>query len=186
MSQIWARVAQLELGDQAQAWLRSRGISPQVAWRLGCRDWRGARAALLEYVEGLSPKQLIAAGLGRDDGRGKLTRWAGLRALNSESWARGLALPVVHPELGLVGWRQRLYQPTAKGLKALAQYSVGQMPSVPLGLGELTARLSQGEAPVVVVCEGEPDWLSMAQVAAQANLPVAALGGGDDVERVPL
>ncbi len=96
-------------------------------------------------------------------------------------------MPVVHPgwTQAPIAWRWRLVQPveTRRGgkLKALAQYSgLPPVPMIPLGVAPPSADVLSGVsrsptlAPdpqnpqyVVLLCEGEPDWLSLAEVSGR-------------------
>ena len=186
MRGIWERVESVPLGEPARAWLGSRGIDPEVAYAYGCRDWCEAREDVAEFLAKVDEEALIAAGLSRPDGD-ELKRWAGLRALDGEAWAQGLAVPMVHPGWleAPLAWRWRLYEPieTRRGgkLKAMAQYGgEPHVPLFPLGAAPMGAGALAGVARwpelsedpsdpryAVVVCEGEPDWLSVADCAAK-------------------
>ncbi|MEM1347645.1 MAG: hypothetical protein AAGI01_03750, partial [Myxococcota bacterium] len=193
MQLIWRLVADKPLGKASAAWLRSRGINPSVAHAYGCRDWTMA-AAELDALFGDTPDDaLIASGLAQRRPDGSLKHWVGLRALDGEAWAQGLGFPVLHPGFpqAPMAWRWRLHEPlemkSGARLKAMAQYSgAPHMPMIPLGL--LAPRAAQvadiarwphlsktPESPrtAVVVCEGEPDWLSVAEVAASLETEVA-------------
>lgn len=190
MKRIWEILAPLELPDRARDWLSGRGIRPEIAHAYGCRDWGQGGEALVAMLEGYDVEELVDAGLAREDGEtGRLKRWVGVRAARGESWARGLGLPLVHPgwPMAPIAWRWRLYRPfeTRRGatLKALAQYGGRPaFPSIPLGItppgAQALARVARWpsqaadpEAPrhAVVLCEGEPDWLSVADVAAELD-----------------
>ena len=186
MKDIWERVHDAPLGEGAVRWLESRGIDPDVAYAYGCRDWCAAREDVAELLAKIDDDALIAAGLARRDGD-TLKRWAGLRAIDGEEWAQGLGVPMVHPGWveAPLAWRWRLLEPieTRRGgkLKAMAQYGgEPHVPLFPLGAAPPGARALAAvarwphlsETPydpkyAVVVCEGEPDWLSVADVASK-------------------
>lgn len=199
MASLWEIVAEAPLGKGTLGWLRERGIDPEVAWAHGCRDWYESRKELKALFAETSDDDLVAAGLAtRLDLVGEVKRWAGLRALDGETWAQGLAIPVVHPgwPVAPLAWRWRLNVPrkTPEGriFKALAPYGGNpSMPVMPLGMAPCGAealsavarwpRLAADAAQpryAVVIAEGEPDWLSVAEVSArlETDLYVVALG----------
>jgi hypothetical protein len=199
MARIWEIVGEVPLGKGALGWLHERGIDPKIAWAHGCRDWYEARGPLRELFAETSADDLVSAGLAtRLDLVGEVKRWAGLRSLDGERWARGIAIPVVHPgwPVAPLAWRWRLSEPhtTPQGrtFKALAPYGGNpSMPMLPLGMApcgaDALAEVARwphlapdAEQPryAVVVAEGEPDWLSVAEVAArlETELYVVALG----------
>ena len=199
MRQVWECVAAAPLPGEACAWLEGRGIRPEVAWALGGRDWSSASQALGDCLGALDQAALEAAGFGRR--LETWSPWTGLQSLHpGQGWARGICLPVVHPDWqhAPLAWRLRLYTPytTASGhtLKALAQHAGSPpLPSLPLGLGSLP--LDPGPAPIFVLCEGEPDWLSLADaldtLAATLPRPVhpialVAMSSGYPFDFVPL
>lgn len=188
MQRIWELLSPLPLSPAAEKWLEGRGIDPAIAHAYGCRDWSLAaddlRAMLAEY----SASELEQAGLVRhQEGQRKL--WTGLRAIKHEQWAQGLGMPVIHPgwPVAPIAWRWRLFNPfkskDGRTFKAIAQYSgEPHMPSLPLGMTPLTAqalehvavwpkRCTDQDEPryAVVLCEGEPDWLSVAEVSAKLD-----------------
>ena len=194
MSRIWELVGPLELTAAARAWLERRGIAPEIAHAYGCRDWSAASPALRALFAEFSERQLERAGLLRSEpGGDDAKRWPGLRALHGEAWAQGLAVPIVHPSWmsAPIAWRWRLFEPIAKRgstkrFKALAQYAgEPRLPSIPLGSAPLTAsalgqlaawphlsRSPQSPRYGVALCEGEPDWLSVAQASCRLESEV--------------
>lgn len=188
MQRIWELVSPQPLSSAAEAWLKSRGIDPAIAHAYGCRDWSVAADDLRDMLAEYSDQELEHAGLIRhQEGRRKL--WTGLRALDHEEWAQGLGMPVIHPgwPVAPIAWRWRLFHPfksrDGRTFKAIAQYSgEPHMPSLPLGMTPLTAqalahlarwpaRCKDRDEPryAVVLCEGEPDWLSVAEVSANLD-----------------
>ena len=185
MEQIWSLVRQAPLGPDALEWLERRAIDPALAYAYGCRDFAACRHELLALLDESPEVALQDAGLVRLQD-GQRVEWLALRALRGERWARGLAIPQVHPGWvrAPLAWRWRLCEPytmrTGKTLKAVAQYS-GQPPVPALALGAAPPsaaslaglarwpELAQDpERPeyILVLCEGEPDFLSIAQVSA--------------------
>lgn len=188
MRQVWEIVARAPLSPESECWLEGRGIRPEVAWERGGRDWARSSKALSSYLHTLGAPDLVAAGFAHEKEEGVLKMWAGLEAIEPDSWARGLCLPVHHPRWpqAPLAWRLRLHtsweRADGKALKALAQHA-GEpaLPSLPLGLVPRDSGLrSQGEAPIVILCEGEPDWLSVADVVdtmgAELPCPVYPVG----------
>jgi hypothetical protein len=202
MSELWDIVADAPLGPQSLEWLSSRGLNPEVAWAHGCRDWTTRRAALQELFRSHSAEELIQAGLARrTDPEGdpsKLTYWAGLRSiLHDETWAQGVAIPIVHPgwHVAPLAWRWRLtrrVEINGRILKVMAPYGgEPNMPTMPLGMAPCDAHVLEGIARwpnlandpsqpryAVIVSEGEPDWLSVAEVSAklETDLYIVSLG----------
>lgn len=197
MQNIWDIVAPLDLSDQAVKWLKSRGINPDIAHAYGCRDWSSAADQLRELLSLYSVEELEQTGLVRTQ-QNKQKIWTGLRALQREDWAQGLGVPVVHPgwPVAPIAWRWRLFNPfktrDGKSFKAIAQYSgEPHMPSLPLGMTPPTSSAlkdlsrwpslsSTPEEPryAVVLCEGEPDWLSVAEVSShiESDLYIVPVG----------
>jgi len=163
MARIWEAVEPLDLTDEAVDWLAGRGIRPKVAHALGCRDWRpafGRIKAILARLESVEAKQ--QAGVYNLEGR---PWWPLAESMQDNPRAFGLCVPVFDGEhKAPMAWRWRLYNPGK--LKTMAQPGAGIPPllglHVPLSDGALKAVES---APVVVVCEGEPDWLSLHDAA---------------------
>lgn len=194
MSQLWALLHDAPLGPEALSWLESRAIDPDIAYAYGCRDFSARQDEILELVASATLEELQRSGLCSDEGK----LWAGLRALKGERWASGIAIPQLHPGWlrAPLAWRWRLVNPikTQQGrvIKAIAQYGGSpQVPVLPLGAAPPTAQALEGlarwpelvkdpEQPdyAVVVCEGEPDFLSIAQVSAalERGLYVVPLG----------
>lgn len=186
MSQLWALLHDAPLGPEALGWLDSRAIDPDIAYAYGCRDFSARRDEILELIERVPAYELEQSGLSSEEGK----LWAGLRALKGERWANGIAIPQLHPGWlrAPLAWRWRLVNPitTTQGrvIKAIAQYGgVPSVPVLPLGAAPPTAQALDGlarwpalvkdvERPdyVVVVCEGEPDFLSIAQASAALEL----------------
>ena len=172
MGHLWDIVAPAMLSEEASRWLKSRGIRPEVAWHLGARDWAMSAQAVHDYLATLCPQDLLAAGLAQAQaGEQGPKTWAGLEALRPGSWARGLCLPLVHPQWprAPIAWRLRLHAPfstqSGRSLKALAQYAgTPPLPSIPMGLMPTRRSTTHDRAPVYLLCEGEPDWLSLADL----------------------
>ncbi len=184
MQRIWELVSPLDLTKDACTWLKSRGLDPRIAHAYGCRDWSPVSDELIRTLSDFSPEELEQAGLIRHQEDRRKT-WTGLRAVKGDDWAQGLGVPIVHPgwPIAPIAWRWRLFHPfktrDGKTFKAIAQYSgEPRMPSIPLGSTPLTAealeplakwpaRSKTPDTPryAVIICEGEPDWLSMAEVS---------------------
>lgn len=164
------------------AWLaESRGIEPDAAYALGCRDWATRRHEIAELVAQTSTDVLEAAGMVRD---GKL--WAPLRGcLRGDAGAAGVAVPAwrlgaAYPER----WRWRLVSPwrgAAGLLKSVACFGPGAdflgagLPSRPAGAEVRVAPI--GSVPLLILTEGEPDWWSVVEAVDGAAAVVAVCGG---------
>lgn len=176
-SALWEAVMRTVPTDAARAWLKSRGLQGHAAWTAGARDWTGAYDEVCEVLDGTPLDRLQAARLVKEDGKA----WGVLKAWRKrEAWAQGLALPLWHPEHGVCGWRWRPYQPALQTwgdspAKVFAQPGSGVL-YVPLGLREATGMERAGTPYSVVVCEGEPDWLSVLDVAHELPGRVTAIG----------
>ncbi|MCB9730204.1 MAG: hypothetical protein H6746_17160 [Deltaproteobacteria bacterium] len=183
-AQLWGTLAQAEPSSAAERWLRQvRGLAPNVAYGVGCRDWESSLPRLLHYLDSVALPKLRAAGLAGPDGK----PWWPLGALaRGDARLRGLGIPIWLPEHDFpVAWRWRLYRPF-RGVKVVAQYGAeGGWVAPPLGVGRGCAdacqpgvgRRSNG---VILIAEGEPDWLTMLECASgrAAVYGVVATGGG--------
>lgn len=149
---------------EAIEWLESRGLDPEVAHDLGCRDWWPCLGEIRDLVRSIPKESRPVTGLVDDEGRG----WWPLRELGrGNDEFRGLAVPVWVPGFSFpVAWRWRLYQPVRiqdRLLKCLAMARpVRDWMEPPLGLP-----LSSADRPdTVFIVEGEPDWLAFNEVLA--------------------
>lgn len=182
MTQLWGILHDSPLSPQAISWLNSRGIDPEVAYGLGCRDWSMESDAIREWMEDHPEEDFIEAGLAKLDGNG-IKWWAGMQAATEEPWAQGLGLPLVHgPDADApMGWRWRLFNPPNFGRgtlpKAMAQYKVEGFEAMPLGFARATKQSVSGMY-VLVITEGEPDYLSVADAvrSVEYDVPVLPLG----------
>lgn len=169
LAELWSIVAEAPLGPAVDRYLRTgRGIEPDTAYALGCRDWTTRLEEIQELVQRAPLEVLEAAGLVKD-GR----RWGPLAGLlrGDPSWA-GLAVPswrlgAAYPER----WRWRLFVPrtppgAVKPLKSWASFGGGD---TLLGAGrpgrldapEVELAWIGGGGPgseLVLLAEGEPDW----------------------------
>lgn len=161
---VWRITEGDPLSTEAKDWLTSRGLDPAVAHRLGCRDWFPVLGDVSDALGSFSEAELAAAGF-----LGEKGRWWPLDSLlRGYKDMRGLAVPVFVPEHDHpIAWRWRLFKPIKRAdgsvLKTCRQPAQpGDGPrwyQPPLGLQALSGR------DVVIVAEGEPDWLSFAQEA---------------------
>jgi hypothetical protein len=167
-------------------WLtETRGVEPDAAYALGCRDWSTARRDLADLVDETSLEVLESVGLARDsrvhpalDGclRGDPS-WS---AVAVPVWPLGAPCPT--------RWRFRLLEPRlVRGggkVKVFGPYGGG---SDLLGLGRperldapevRLAWLGSGSegAGLVVLVEGEPDWWSATEVVDGRAVVVGVCG----------
>lgn len=185
---LWDIVATDEVGwsPVVETYIaESRGVEPDAAFALGCRDWSVHRAELARLVDATATEVLEAAGLVRE---GKL--WAPLRGcLRGDPGAAGVAVPAwrlgaSYPER----WRWRLCSPwRGPGglLKSVACFSGGPgpgadflgagLPPRPAGAEIRVAPI--GSVPLLILTEGEPDWWSVVQAVDGAASVVAVCGG---------
>ena len=186
LSELWAVVDEAPLSAAADRYLRqTRGIEPDAAYALGCRDWSTRREELAELVQRTSLEVLEAVGLAR---AGWL--WAPLAGLlrGDASWA-GLAVPAwrlgaAWPER----WRWRFFVPrkTGKQKPLKSQAPLGGGTGL-LGLGR-PGRLDAPEvdlawlgsgapgAEIMIIAEGEPDWWTATEVADGRAVVIAVCG----------
>lgn len=157
MAKLWALLEPLELTDSATRWLEGRGIDPGVAHALGCRDWHPVLGRIQFMLKGLDNDTKQAVGVYNDAGK---PWWPLAASIEGKAAAGGLGVPVfARTEQVPMGWRWRLYKPMRSGAKTLAQPGGGPAPLLGLQVpGDLPA---VGKSRVLVVCEGEPDWLSV-------------------------
>jgi hypothetical protein len=182
-SALWEAVQRCVPTQAARRWLASRGLQGHAAWTAGARDWSAAADEVLAVLTSTPMDRQKAARIVKDDG----SAWGVLRGcLKGQPWAQGLTLPLWHPEYGVCGWRWRVYQPELQSwldqeddnsakVKVFGQPGSGVL-YVPLGLREATGLARAGEAYSVVICEGEPDWLSVLDVAHELPGRVTAIG----------
>lgn len=168
-AEVWALLEGLEPTDEARAWLTTRGLSAEVAWELGCRDVAPALGALAELLNEAGA-EVTRAAQWRTSQQRPYGPIAGLR--RGCAHHAGLAIPAWPPGAKAPrGWRWRYYQP-------------GRFKSYTVGAGILGAALppsstlcAPSAARVLFVCEGEPDWLSIHEVAhAEGLRHVSAVG----------
>lgn len=168
---IWDVLRRREIGTNGERWCESRGLRSLVPWCLGARDWQGAD--LRPVLKQFSPEEKAAAGLylDRKEGAG-LEPWPVLKAIFSgEPWADGVAIPFGTPDYPHpVGMRWRFLRPRNVKSAALPK-SIPELMPLPVGFwrpdpfrvagpGE-TFLNRWATAKRLVVCEGEPDWLSV-------------------------
>lgn len=176
MRALWDLLEPLPLTGEAEAWLRWRGITPLVAADLGCRDLWPVRQEVQALLKKFSPEEKQAAGVYNADGK----PWAVLAdTIRGREDRRGILVPVTRAEYDHpLAWRWRVYHPA--GTKVYAQPGGGLAPL--LGLQTFAVSLLErvGNHPTTIICEGEPDWLSMydACQADAAVLGLCATAGG--------
>ncbi len=172
LTALWCRVAECGWSAPVARWLvDGRGIEPDAAHALGCRDWSTRRHDLAELLNETPVDELEAVGFSRD-GR---VHPAVLGCLRGDPEWAAVAVPIwrfgrAYPER----WRFRLIRPhaTRSGgtVKSFGPYAT-DLPIDFLGAGR-PPRLDAPEVPIahlgsgvdgaglVVLVEGEPDWWS--------------------------
>lgn len=176
LAALWCRVAECSWSDPVARWLaEGRGIEPDAAYALGCRDWSTVRRELADLIDGTPSDELEAVGFARE---GRVHR-AVLGCLRGEPEWAAVAVPIwrfgrAYPER----WRFRLVtaHATRDGgtVKSFGPFATG-LPVDLLGAGRpprpeapevRLAHLGSGVdgAALVVLVEGEPDWWSATEV----------------------
>jgi len=164
--EIWRLVKNIGLTEEAKAWLTSRGINHAIAHEIGCRDLASVVADLAVLMKIVPESVRDVTGFFSTSG----DLWFPLIRQLSGSQSTGLCFPSFIPNYDFpISWRWRLYKPFS-GLKVLAQPGCG-VPIMPLGLD----RVSVFSGPVVI-CEGEPDFLSILEASVRLGKAVEAVG----------
>ena len=178
MRDVWRLVAPVEPTDELAEHLLGRGLNPWTAHELGVRDWRPALLAVVDLLRSTPEVVKLAAGF-YQRGDDAVRAWWPLAALARRQGGAGYFLPVFmpeHPDAPLT-FRWRTFDRSAR-LKVASMYGA---PPLAFGLahppcwaepdGPLTARTADARwltpgagAGVVVVVEGEPDWLAACDV----------------------
>lgn len=179
LAAIWGAVEDAPWGSATVRYLERRGIEPDAAWVLGCRDWQQVGARITRAIGQHDGATVEAAGLGRS---GKL--WAPLERLGDPDW-RGIAVPVWRVgEAFPWRWRWRfLATPYVGAPKSMSCYSAGASTDFlgawkpAHGEGQMVGVASLGEgAKTLLVVEGEPDWWSATEAADGRAIVVAVCG----------
>ena len=191
MSRVWDLLQNAPLSTGAASWCERRGINPFVAEVIGCRDFMVKALEIGKLLKGLSEEELRASGFVN----AKSKRWFPLaESLVGHTTFNGLCFPEYHADVEVpIRWRWRLFKPLhregRKPLKAIGQYGTG-LRLLPLG-----ARLPGKEvwlrpiehSPIVLLTEGEPDFLSSwdalqvhAAGLAVLGFPAVAYGWRDE------
>lgn len=163
LAELWRILEPCPLTSEARAWLESRGIDPQSAHREGCRDIEAAHDDVLALLDGATQEELQAASLVNDEGK----PWWPLRALEmgwpvrtqrdgTQVHDRGVMIPIWRPgEAHPHRWRWRYFD---KRHDPKIQFQPGPR------AGEWLGGHRAAEASTLIICEGEPDYLSLVEV----------------------
>lgn len=169
LAALWATVEEAPWSPTVGRWLAEvRGIEPDAAYGLGCRDWTTRRAELAELVHKAPAEALEAVGFARGGYLHAAVRGAleGVPAVAVPVWRLGCAYPE--------RWRWRWVKAPAGREKSDNPFG-GDLSADFLGVGRpgrlegaevRLARLGSGEpgAGLLVLVEGEPDWWSATEV----------------------
>lgn len=162
LGDLWATVADAPWSAEVGRWLAERrGIEPDAAYALGCRDWTTRREELAELVRKAPAGALEAAGMARGGYLHAAVRGAleGVPAVAVPVWRLGAAWPE--------RWRWRWVEAPAGRPKSDSPFA-GELPADLLGVGR-PGRLEGAEVRLanlgdggdggrlVVLAEGEPD-----------------------------
>jgi len=189
LTRLWAAVVDAPWSAPVARWLGEvRGIEPDAAYAVGCRDWSTVRGAIVKILDDTPPDVIAAAGLARD---GRLHPVVSGIVRGDPDW-RSVAVPA-WPIGGASPsrWRWRLIAPGARA-KSWSPYGGG---AGLLGLGRpdrlddpevRLAWLGSGTegAALVIVVEGEPDWLAVTE-AIDGRAVVLGVCGATDPWRDP-
>ena len=180
LTAIWSILSDAPFTDRSREYLCRRGIRPEAAWALGCRDWWARRHEIDALLAMSLPGEIAAAGLAREsDG----TLWWPLRRMiDGDATSAGVCAPVWWPQdPAPLAWRWRLATPLelrgGRRLKCMAQPGRGPAPllglRVPPARGHLvSAALGRlPKARVVLICEGEPDWWALTDAVSTLAPP---------------
>jgi len=194
MGAIWEVVGEMRPTDTARQWLDSRDIAPHVAHGYGCRDWERAMPEIGTRLTWFDDDELREAGMINGDGKTWWPVRAWQNGRHRERGLAVPVWHPDHPEWPMA-WRWRTYsddafrkvyqQPSPDGWEQPPLGLCERSPRAELMRGarwigrELDADTARqcvddtsmrplGAYPgeyVVVLCEGETDWLSVATAA---------------------
>lgn len=174
--------------DDAARWLERRGLSTATAARMGCRDWTQHAAEIIDLVRSWDRDTKLASGLFHARGA-----WMPL-SLMRDGRAQGVAMPCWHPSVPHpIAWRWRWCAPVWMGDRSVKTHASlgGVWPVGSQSPDPFTP--SPAHADLVVIAEGEPDWLSFAHVIERnerlrsyvAVVGVCDVGSGWRVDLAP-
>lgn len=158
MRRVWTIVAgSLRADSLCAKWLVRRGIDVSVAAELGCTDWERVAKDLEADMVRWPTEVKAHSGLYDADRK----PWFPLRQIY-DGTNSGVAIPCHHPAVPWpVSWRWRWDKPLQWAKRTIKTHAM-HGPVYPVGLrthGPFVP--SPIGASVVLICEGEPDWLSL-------------------------
>jgi hypothetical protein len=178
LSALWELVELAPWSSEATAYLQGRGVEPDAAYIVGCRDWSTKMDSILDLIGSFPGEVIDAAGLGQE---GRL--WAPLRFSTA-----GIAVPVWRMgEAFPWRWRWRAYAPREGSPKSLSSFGNGAYTDF-LGAGlpsledygrtvaEHAFDVRHPTGSTLVIVEGEPDWWSAVE-ALDGRAQVMAVCG---------
>lgn len=182
LGRVWDCIVFAEQPARLFEYGAARGIDEQTMRIAGVRDWTAAVDDVAAVLNDYTKADWIAAGVGRmvvdeKSGTEKFVRWqpfAELREIRQgiKRRASGFIVPVFDgTDSAPVAFRWRYYRPGK--IKARGQPSGS--PILPLGLDSLTRARAGNEPYIVIVCEGETDWLAAMDAARVAGVQAAVL-----------
>ncbi len=140
LKHYWDLVKHRPLSDDSKTMIKQRGLDPLAVYDLGVRDTY--KELLPTILNNHANDAVMSAGL--ITGKYQFGNDYGLLI---PAWKKEYAFPI--------SWRFRPHQPSAKGAKEYGLAGTGR--SIPLGLNSLTS-----DGKVLIICEGVPDYLSLA------------------------
>lgn len=166
-NQLWQILSSVEPTKEALEWFSKRNISPDTAWKMGCRDIAPAINAISDLIEHTEFEILKSNNfINNVDGL-----WSPIiNSIKRNPEYSGIIIPIFDLDNNVHSFRWRLYNPIKKNIKSkevvikvLGQPSCSLMPA---GLNFAKKMTQKNE---IFICEGEPDWLSMNTIFNEQN-----------------
>lgn len=168
---LWKIIEPVDPTEESIHWLKSRKISVECAWKLGCRDITPVLNAVENLIDSHSSDLLKENNFIND--RGNV--WAPLlNKVKGDKNYSGIIVPIFDVNSKIHSYRWRFFNPIKTEnsvLKVLGQPACELMP---IGLN-YADKIENKDA--IYICEGEPDWLSLNTLFHERNFKdKAAIG----------
>lgn len=171
MRSLWDIVQNAPITKTMRMWCQQRKLDKQLMYELGMRDWYAVYDELSAYIDTLSEDERQATGL--VNGEGKL--WWPIR--RKQGRLNGIAIPCVVVDGIPQAYRWRFERPPMLQDGARAPKSLSQPQGTSAHRWHSGLMYHPGNAPHVVIVEGEPDYLTMQSLTQQMNVDVIGLCG---------